>query len=438
MYFRILITSLLAVVSAFTVSAVNPADSVKVFFRQGYRYFDPDIRDNAEVMDAFITRVRAAVNAGDVEKILIYGYASPEGSANANDRLTRYRCDYVSEYIQRLTGVAPALISTFPEGVAWSELRRLVAIDPSVPDRDRVLNILDNTPLFVFDAEGHIIDGRKKQLMDLSGGRTYNWMLRNIFPELRNAVAISLYRSSSQTHPADRDSCRTQIIEEVNVTEISGDFEPTVCPEDSADSTIIEESVPSPALNDSGIAGDVVTAGGPTRQRFALKTNLLYDAALMPNLEFEWLINDRWSVSLEGDVAWWKLSDTKIYRLAMVSPEVRYHINPRAPWHGMYVGGFVGGGIYQLEKADKGYRGEGGMAGASIGYMWPISKNFSFDAEIGAGYMYTRYKKYIPQHGHKVYQLTKSLNYFGPLKVKFSIVWRFDVMKKHVKVNSTL
>ena len=158
----------------------------------------------------------------------------------------------------------------------------------------------------------------------------------------------------------------------------------------------------------------------------------------MPNLELEWLINNRWSVALEGDVAWWKPSETKVYRLAILSPEARYHINPRGLWHGMYVGAFAGGGKYQLENGGDGYHGEGVMGGLSFGYMWPIGKHFFMEAALGAGYMYTRYKVYESREGHKLYMRTKSLNYFGPLKLKLSIAWRFDIVTKKPKVNSTL
>lgn len=54
--------------------------------------------------------------------------------------------------------------------------------------------------------------------------------------------------------------------------------------------------------------GDEVSKGARTdmemSHQLVLKTNLLYDAALMPSLEVEYLINDRWSVNLEGEMAW--------------------------------------------------------------------------------------------------------------------------------------
>lgn len=417
-----LLTYIFAVLSTFTAfAAVDsvPADSVKAYFRIGHRQFDPALGNNRAVMAAFVDRVREAVAVDDVDHIVVRAYASPDGTNAANERLARNRCDYIVKYLVDHAGINPDLIQSIPDGIAWDELRRMVAGNPDVPAREQVLDILDNTPVWIFNAKGRIIDGRKKQLMDLRGGRPYNWMYANIFPELRNSVAVVLYTKSAAEEPAAPSEP-----EDVPALSESSDSSAISEPDNSYDSYNSYETIETPETAEI--------------QRFALKTNLLYDAALMPNLELEWLINDNWSVSLEGNVAWWKFDYNKIYRLALVSPEVRYHINPRARWRGMYVGAFASGGLYQLEYRHNGYRGEGAMAGLSFGYMWPITKNLSFDAEIGAGYMYTRYKEYESVHGHKVYQLTKSLNYFGPLKLKFSIAWRFDQTVKLSKVNSAL
>lgn len=154
---------------------------------------------------------------------------------------------------------------------------------------------------------------------------------------------------------------------------------------------------------------------------------MLYYAALMPNAEIEWMFGDRWSTALEAQAAWYaKNSPHKAYRLAVATPEVRYWIISRSRWHGMYAGLFGGVGLYDLSNGKKGYEGEGVMAGLSAGYMWPIGKRLSLEAGLGAGYMHTRYKEYVPIDNHFVYQLTKDFNYFGPLRLKLSLVWRFQ------------
>lgn len=159
---------------------------------------------------------------------------------------------------------------------------------------------------------------------------------------------------------------------------------------------------------------------------WAVKTNLLAYLWLMPNIEVEWKFAERWSVALEWQGAWWaKLSDPRrVYRLSTVIPEVRYWVINRSRWHGMYIGAFVGGGLYDLSNSKRGHKGEGGLAGVSAGYMWPIGKHLSMDAEIGLGYMGARDKLYKPYEGHFLYQLTKNINYFGPLRLKLSLVWR--------------
>ncbi len=163
-----------------------------------------------------------------------------------------------------------------------------------------------------------------------------------------------------------------------------------------------------------------------TFSRFALKTNLLYDAILMPSLEVEYLINEKWSVNLEGSIAWWSNNKKhKYYQIVMVSPEVRYWFKTKEPWHGHYAGFYLGGGLYDLENGGRGYQGEFYVAsGLSYGYMFPLNKHLSMEVGVGIGYMMTEYKKYLPGDGCYVYQKTERSHYFGPTKLKLSLVWQ--------------
>ena len=171
-----------------------------------------------------------------------------------------------------------------------------------------------------------------------------------------------------------------------------------------------------------------------TVQRLAVKTNLLYDAILMPSLEVEYRISDRWTVNLEGDMAWWKNDGKhKYYQVATISPEGRWWFGQKqgSPWHGHYLGVFGGFTWYDLENGKEGYQGEAEMVGVSYGYMFPIGRRLSLEAGIGLGYMHTKYEEYLPIDGHYVYQQTNRMNYFGPLKLKFGLVWRlWDTGKK--------
>ncbi len=469
---RKIIVYTLAVLSAIAVYGQNPSDSVKVYFHLNQGLFDPALRGNAASMDAFVEKINAAVSADNLDHIAIYGYTSPDGPTALNQRLAKTRSDAIAAHIIRRTGIRHDIVRTHSEGVAWNELRRLVANRKDVPSRAQILEILDDTIIPVNSRTGAADCVRR--LKSLDDGEPYRWMLVHLFPELRHAFTVSIYLKSDN---CDRPTAVAETIGAMTDVDASGartttggtDFasESTAVAAATSDNSeqsaaekeaVMESAKPnrsdaqpsgtelsgSESLNaqsagaqsaDGESAGkesvappmriqDTADAGTP-RHRLALKTNLPYYAILMPNLELEYLITDRWSVSLEGDVAWWgKYSHNKSYRIAIITPEVRYWIKPREPWHGIYVGVLAGGGWYDLQNGSPGYYGDGVMAGLSLGYMWPIGKRLSLEAGIGAGYMYSRFKEYVPYEGHHLYQRTKTLNYFGPLKVKLSLVWR--------------
>ena len=316
----------------------------------------------------------------------------------------------VCAYLLRHTEVPESLIKKNAAGIAWTQLRTMVA-ESDMPYCDEVLDVIDRTPVWVYDAQHRIIDGRKKRLMDLRGGIPYKYMYEHMFPELRSSMVVSLYLKTRDGQEIVAENVDTPSVGELNETLTDSATvvkEPSSCKE-----TEEEQSVP------------VAARGEETVQRLALKTNLLYDAILMPSLEVEYRFNDRWSVNLEGEMAWWKNDGKhKYYQLATVSPEVRYWFKTRKPWHGHYVGAFGGFSWYDLENGRKGYQGEAQMVGVSYGYMWPIVRRLSLETGIGLGFLHTRYDEYLPQDGHYVYQQTKQTNYFGPLKLKFALVWR--------------
>lgn len=420
MYIKKFIALILTVLTAIASLGQNPVDSMKVLFQISHDRYDPMLGDNRALTTDFIDKIRKAIDNNRIDCLVVNGYASPDGYNNQNLRLAKNRSQTIIDYIVNETNINTNLIRPSRGDIAWDELRFMVASTPNVPSREKVLNILDNTPVMVFDAYGRLKDSRKKRLMDLDGGNPYRWLLNNIFPQLQSVIVSLFYTIPNP----DKSHENTDIL-----TEPTANEKELV---EEMDGTFIENKY---CQNTADTLEAVVFKPAPL-YRFALKTNMLYDVALMPNLELEWRINNQWSLAVEGDIAWWKKdSKHKYYQIAMVSSEVRRWFKLRNPWHGMYVGLFAGVGKYDLENGKNGYMGEGCMTGGAFGYMWPIGRNLSLETGIGAGYMYTRYKEYKPLDGHYLYQRTKSLNYFGPLKLKFSIAWRFNDINKHKENN---
>ena len=160
--------------------------------------------------------------------------------------------------------------------------------------------------------------------------------------------------------------------------------------------------------------------------KFNIKTNLLYDAAGFPSLEVEIPFGYKWSLNLEGAVAWWSsYKKDNFYQLDLLSPEVRRWFGQKSRWHGHYIGAFGMLGLYDLEwKGGRGYQGEYWAAGFSYGYMFPVARKLSLEAGIGLGFLQTGYEEYLPQDGHYVYQQSSRTSYWGPVKLKLGLVWR--------------
>lgn len=410
---RRIITLILLFYCVFIACGSAKNDSIKVYFDLNKSTLDLTLGNNAALMEKFINGIIVSARSGNLENIDIYGYASPEGPFLNNNRLSAQRCKVIADFIRKNAELPENTpINLYPEGVAWENFRTLVSESVELPHRDAAINII-NKYLPAARTDKTQSDECIKSLMAIDDGRTYDWMLKNIFPKLRYSLSVYTYNvpDSLSVHP-------------ILKTLESGLFDLQMPQPDD-----IEVAAPSSIYVDRKFYRPY--------HRLAIKTNLLNYAALLPNIEVEWLINPDWSVALEYDGACWgKYSKERSYRIGILMPEVKRWIRPRAPWNGFYAGLFAGGGLYDFEKGIPGRYGEGVMGGLSVGYMWPISRCLSLEAAIGAGYLYTRYKEYIPLDGHHVYQRTKDLNYFGPLKVKFSFVWRLWDTNKSARLNA--
>lgn len=391
---------------------------------------EPELRGNREILEGLVVRLEAFRDdtAGCVSQLSLRGNASPDGMAAANVRLTRKRVEAVLSYLRQWVEIPDGLVEVQANGFDWEGLQLRVEDDPECPARQEVLEVLSDTPEWMYDAQGRIVDGRRKRLMDLRGGVPYGYLAEKVFPDLRN-VSIILYGQGDQLQaqkeapdPSDGRSQAT-VVGGVSDTQTVAEPMGEAVPEQTSSGKDPE------GVRKEEIAGDTLVQ--PPWHRLAIKTNLLYDAILMPSLEVEYRIDDRWSVAVEGSVAWWKRDRRhKYYQIATILPEGRYWFGTKKPWHGHYVGVFAGGSWYDLENGERGYKGEFFTTGVSYGYMFPIGRSLSIEAGLGVGFLYTTYEEYLPIDGHYVYQQTSRTNWFGPVKVKLALVWRLWDGKK--------
>lgn len=74
--FRI-IAGTLALLYAVVAFGQTKADTVRVYFEVNRDDFNPELFDNASVMERFIEKVDSAHSAGAIQHIEVYGYSSP-------------------------------------------------------------------------------------------------------------------------------------------------------------------------------------------------------------------------------------------------------------------------------------------------------------------------------------------------------------------------
>ncbi len=176
--------------------------------------------------------------------------------------------------------------------------------------------------------------------------------------------------------------------------------------------------------------------GAVRAQKVALKTNLLYDAALSPNLGIEVGLAPKWTFDLSGNVNAWKVDD-RYWKHWLVQPEVRYWLCDR--WQGHFFGAHLLGGQFNLgnlklpnflgnnfkKLEDYRYQGWGVGAGIAYGYSWIVGRHWNIEAEIGLGWVYTRYDKYPCTHCGDKIKDNAVHNYVGPTKAAVNLIYVF-------------
>lgn len=161
-----------------------------VYYPVGSSLIDKQYRDNEQTLLNLTTVVEMLQSAreSEVEHIVIGGFSSPDGRYAFNDRLAFERAISIKRYLMDQTGVSDATVLVYNGSVDWRGLRYLV-FQSNLPEKAEVIRIIDNVP--VESSAGR--PGRLTQLMRLEGGSTYQKLLHEYFPLLRNGAFIKVY-----------------------------------------------------------------------------------------------------------------------------------------------------------------------------------------------------------------------------------------------------
>ena len=419
---RFIPSLLLATLLAGSAQAATVSDSLRttVYYRTASARLELPYMDNARHLSALGDSIRAleADPAAVLRRIRIQSSASPEGNSKFNKELARKRGEELRDYLKGNLSLPDSIFTLQSLGEGWDELAEKLA-RTDVPWRDKALAIIRDTPEWVV-REGKVVDGRKRQLMNLSGGRAWQYMMENLFDSLRSgALVVCEVERMEQVKP-EPEPTSAEVRQATDMTADNTEETPSTEPESTA--TLYNKE-------DETVPQDNTEVGNGGKPFFmAVKTNLLYDAALVPNVGLEFYLGKGWSVCGDWMYAWWsKDAKHRYWRVYGGELEVRKYFGRKAaekPLQGHHLGVYAQGLTYDFETGGKGYLSDFGYGvGVEYGYSLPVAKRINIDFGLGVGYGGGKYKVYDPEDGCYVYKETKKRRWFGPTKAEISLVW---------------
>lgn len=111
-----------------------------------------------------------------VERILLTGYASPEGPYDNNVRLAKGRTEVVTKYVEDHSSFPHSVYQTASVPEDWGGLRAWIA-DSQLPNKDEMIAFID---------DGSIPIAKKNDMFMARFPKDYPYLLKNVYPVLRH------------------------------------------------------------------------------------------------------------------------------------------------------------------------------------------------------------------------------------------------------------
>ena len=402
--------------------AASIQDSLRttIYFRPGYSLLELSYRDNAANMKALTQGIQTIKGnpCVQLQHIRILSAASPEGNSALNKRVAKRRGERLRDYLKETLVLPDSIFTVSSAGEDWQGLAALIAREKT-PWRNKALQIIRHTPEWV-TRNGKVVDGRKRQLQNLDGGKAWKYMLDNHFYTLRTGAVVvcEVKTLAAESTPSAAEASQEQA-------------RPGAHAEASSEQARLESASQSPSSPPFPAIPSQVhpePQAPPVASYFALKSNLLYDALLVPNLSLEASIGSGWTLGAGGMFAWWsKDAKHRYWRIYGGGLEIRKYfgtLSKSKPLQGHHLGIYGDFLTYDFEFGAKGYQSKATYAaGIKYGYSHPIANRLNLDFALGIGYLHSNYKTYVPRDGCYVYQETKKRKWLGPTQAEISLVW---------------
>ena len=340
-----------------------------------------------------------------LHSLTIHGFGSIDGPYALNEKVARQRTDSVASFVSNLSNLSGNFIATRSTAEDWKGFRQFVeqASTAQLPHKEEILTIIDSTreP----DAKEYLIKSTYPE--------DYRYLIANCMPQLRRSDYTIKYVKTN--HIAVN---KTVLLPETTTAAVL-----------TADTTTTQ-----PEAKKKGFI-------------YALRTNMLYDVVLIPNVGIEVCMGKRWTVGLDWFYTWFSSNNRHRYwqgyggyltfRKYLGGQKSKIE-GQRCQFTGHHLGAYVLGMTYDVEWGGRGYQaarfGFGG--GLEYGYSKMISRKLTLDFSLGVGFQDGEYKEYLPTDdgtGHYVWQSTHKRHWWGPTKAEISLKWILGVKSKAQK-----
>lgn len=420
---RVFLLIMLVMLSFSKAVHCQTRESCRIYFPQNTSFIVPDYLGN----DESVAKLKDILSSPRIiDTLYINVTSSPEGRYSVNERISAQRADHIYNFvIENLGGTFDTdriKVNVVPENCTG--LEHAIESHYFGNDRDMILNIFRNEDLSY--------DQKESLIRKLNGGKTWAYFIREYMPALRYADEVVVLRTLDLPHVQRHIPKALAVYSGLKHQEFKLPALPLyseTVPAHSDSVSAFSESVPARQESDSVVSSS--NADKSEQFQFGIRTNLLYDVAMVPNLGVEFHLGKRFSLGVNYAHAWWANKSAhqywRIYGSDVVFRKYFGGKEGSSPLSGHHLGAYGQIYSYDFELGKKGQLSDltyGG--GLEYGYTLPLSGSMYLDFSLGCGYLTGEYKVYEPEDECYVWRETRQRHYIGPTRAEISFVWMFD------------
>ena len=407
-----LILTTIALFVAAPAFAQLQRDSVKVYFRQGKTEFDPHFEGNGRRFTEFSNKARAKQRdtTVNISRVIVYASASPEGSMELNERIAYSRAQNIAEYLSLTLRFDPSHFEVHFNDLDWALFERLVREDPYVPMRRQLLPLIEDRDLRRIKVERF--------------QRTWDYLLENIFPEMRSTVVVFEYEAMAPLPAVEKPVV-------IVVPPAPEPVQPAPAPAPVVTEPVVIV-VPPPLPDDDELDLEYDFSDKWPWSCY-LKTNLPALGLLDANLAFEVEMGRHLSFSLPvyySAADWFSVQNK--FRVFGTQPELRFWFRdnfsgPFLAAHGTfgYYNIALQSETFRIQDRDGCHPAYGG--GFNFGWKFRLDRNradrWGLELSIGGGYLNLDYDLFYNVENGR-YSASEVRNYIGLDHASIALTYR--------------